>query len=237
MGTNLTPYKNIYKGSDVYILGTSRTLLDISPTRFKSKVCIGANSSYLYKNNCKFYIGGHLIWPLLWSNFAKPKHTCIYHGNPDDLNLKNITVVNNLQTINEQALKHLGSNEILLGNDMVAFSATHLAVLIGAKRIFYVGFESKSDYHFCGIFPYHDRFIEHLTFVRDKYPEYKESAEVMLKAFYPEEKIQTTNKMKSQYGKHLTKYKMIFDRLKQLGVTPYTTTQHSIIYEAGGEIW
>jgi len=59
----------------------------------------------------------------------------------------------------------------------------------------------------------------------------------MLKGFYPTEGATTTARMRANYPKYLDKYRIIFDRLKQMNITPYTTTKDSIIYEAGGKIW
>jgi hypothetical protein len=120
---------------------------------------------------------------------------------------------------------------------MVAFSATHLAVLIGAKRIIYVGFESKSKRHFHGNEPYYTRFYKHLEQTIKRFPKHKGHAEIMIKSYYPQENDRTTAKMRADYARHLKKYELLFDRLKQLNIKPYTTTKESIIYEAGGSLW
>lgn len=216
----------------VYIIGASPELLTIDSSYFDNKITIGVNHTYLYKNDMDYYIAGHPTWPPIWEDFAYPKEYGVYHG-IDIGPLTKSKAFPKRVIINETNIKKYWDDEdFLVGADMCGFSATHLAYKIGATDIVYVGFDGTGK-HFFHDELYFDSLRQHLLHLINKREDTKEAEMVHDKLFVNIASL--TKNMEADYPKHKDSWNLLFNHLRQLGISVSCSKKGTITHKAGAD--
>ena len=153
----LLKYKDLHKGETIFIIGAGYGLNELSEEEINSiqsnYISIGCNQSYL-KIKSNYYISGHFHHMIMQYHYGGDNAKYIFQGEPQDFFPNNNYNIDILTDIN--IVGHPGwlpkPNETksvpLVGAEQIGFSATHLAYILGAKKIVYVGFDFSARGHF-----------------------------------------------------------------------------------------
>jgi len=236
--THLSLYNQLYLGRTIFIIGNGVQLNRIDSSLLDNQIVIGTNASYLWKSDMNFYIAGHSIFPILWDLFATPKDFNIFHGKPENLKLENLIV--SKRNCQVSMIQHFKNNfkkeDYLVGSDMVGFSATHLALILGASRIVYIGFDSTVHHHFYDFLPYHLELKQNL---RQLTEQYKDNTSLLMEIneFKSRHFPPSSNSMGlifSSKGVNRLKFSSLFNVLNnKYNIETITTEDESITRQAG----
>jgi hypothetical protein len=129
-----------------------------------------------------------------------------------------------------------GDRPILYNRRNVSLSATHLALIMGARRVVYIGLEQRTKLHFYDTDPaLRERIVADLDWVRRK--RYHDVASPdnelagrrrVLRA--PAEQLAA---MPFYIQDHTPTFRMFFAELERYGVEPVATLKESVVYDAG----
>jgi hypothetical protein len=158
---------NSQKEKTIFVIGNSPQLNDVTPEQIKKieeGVSIGVNHTPL-KLKTTYYLAGH-INHMLYHYFYTPwfnEHTIkVFHGPTYNFDM---SIFENLVTtvafpyrwyvrhyggshLPVQLTKGNSKDERLVGAENCALTASHLAFIMGAKNIVFVGMEMRSRAHF-----------------------------------------------------------------------------------------
>jgi len=149
--TELVEYKNKYKGQDIYVIASGKSLDFIEPDFFENKITIGINQVYK-KINTTYLVRKELKLSKEVIDNNQDKIIFISKGdcggnNTKNLDLqkknnnKNICIFNHDKNIVE--INNLPDDEKIVVSYSTITSGIHLAAYMGAKNIILVG-------HDCG---------------------------------------------------------------------------------------
>ncbi len=128
---------------------------------------------------------------------------------------------------------------VLRTSDNVAFGATHLAAVMGAARVVYVGCEQRNKVHF------YDDHPDLLDLLRSMLHDVAERGllspdheNVTLRGLLsslevPADELRATP---FYHYDHSPTFRQYFAELRRLGVTPVATTAESVVADAGAEV-
>lgn len=218
---------------EIHIFGNSPELLDLNPFDFDNVTTLGVNASYLWKHDMDFFITGHTMWAYLYDNFAAVKRMFFFHGDPKDLEMPKMVNVND-QSIVMTNPGQLSDPNVLIGANMIGFSASHLACKLGAEKIVYHGFDSTQQEHFYDFEPYKSKIAEHCGFLIENYPD-NELLQIVTEDFI--KNTQWKKKMVHDYRKNLREYVTIFKYFAEIGITVEVPLKKGIVYEAASRVW
>ena len=156
MRKRLCDFNDKHLGETIYIIGCAPTLANLTQEEIEfleQKITIGVNFSHL-KINLKYWIGGHIeqVAFAIESDLSHSTPLFAHYGN----HTKYMTQIwNNERVVPVDDLfpklplsRYVDKNQNLYGSTSIVLSATHLAYIMGASKIVYVGFEGKSALHF-----------------------------------------------------------------------------------------
>jgi len=230
--------KNIHSGETIFILGNGTRLKDLTQNEIdtiNNGISIGCNASHLVFEDTDYFMTGHYVQLLLNHYFGNSK-VRIFQGEPTlDNSLKK--TMNVIQTTNRNVVTHnmsemikdINENSNLVGAEQIGFAATHIAMILGASRVVYVGFDHKSTNHFYSFEPFKETIKHQLESLR----------ETFRGDTFIQEDIDDfgTPSYFNEYYKTLNQFKDIFHHLKNTyNITPCTIEANSIIAEAGAEV-
>lgn len=242
--TQLSDYNDIHSGETIFILGNGRQLADISQDELltlESKLTIGTNASYSIIQS-PYYIAGHMSVMLLICNYTTKPSNKVFHGEPQyydfpkDWNLISIAD-KNIVGPPGYLPKPVDNSGPLVGAENVGISATHLAHIMGAKRIVYVGFDFKSNLHFYNIrMDIFNTLKSSVESIREMYIHdtfiYEDIGDYYKAAFRPLD-VMGQLPFPTKYDHALNAFTGHFNTLKSQGVEVISTLEDSIITEAG----
>jgi len=141
------PLQEIYKGKDVFILGSGPSVKRFSLHRLKEQIVIGCNNAYLFGTDIVDVL---IFGDVDWWNFHKDKPALRGFQNP--------IITNNEKLRNEPGITWAprqaeGFHKYAIGwNGNTGSAAINLALLLGAARIFLIGFDmqltdGRSNWH------------------------------------------------------------------------------------------
>lgn len=153
----LLKYKNIHAGKTIIILGSGYGLSRLTDEQINKieneYISIGCNQSYL-KVKSNYYISGHLHHSLMQYHYGGDASTVIFQGEPSDFyetHSYDVDVLTDINVVGDTGYLPMPSeNQItnLIGAEQIGFSATHLAYILGASKIIYIGFDFTARGHF-----------------------------------------------------------------------------------------
>lgn len=243
---------NLYLNDDIFIIGNGVWLNNISAdekNKLRSKKTIGVNAASVFMPEMNIFISGHAVFMCMNDLFANPKDFMVFHGEPKSLKLHkmiNLTDINVVTTNIYDLKNNIEDGEVLIGAEQVIFSATHLALVLGAKRIIYVGFDSRTAKHFYDYEPYSTIIKNYIARLLEKfqgdkflYDDIRDFININISprsipdAYFPNE----YPKIIKNYDSNLIKLQMIFKRLEQVyGIEVMTAESESLPADAGAKI-
>jgi len=151
----LSSYEDMYRGKTIVIVGCGYSINNLSEydmSLINACCSIGTNQSYI-KIKSNYYMSGHFHHTAMQHKFGNGD-MCFFQGEPhnffDSDEYSDVTTLTNINVVGDYGWlpKITDSNFKLVGAEQIAFSATHMAYILGAKRIVYVGFDFSAQGHF-----------------------------------------------------------------------------------------
>jgi len=156
MKMKLKDFNNKHLGETVYIIGCAPTLNNLSEREINflnNSTTIGVNFSHL-KIKLKYWIGGHIEQAVFALESNLPYNVPLFAH--CDERVRYVTQVwdsDRIIPVNASMPKlplsrHADEKEDLAGATSIVLSAIHLAYIMGASKVVFVGFEGKNASHF-----------------------------------------------------------------------------------------
>ncbi|MDY7005640.1 MAG: hypothetical protein SWX82_17335 [Cyanobacteriota bacterium] len=232
------------KNSTIYIIGAGpqlNSLLDEEVNLLERSATIGVNRVQ-YKVKTRYFISAYPSEILLAQKIL-PKHSTIIHMRPKIEDL--FPEFNNIITIKREIFdKNKGlsrflslSNPVIFTKMNVALGATHLAFILGAKKIVYIGVEQRNKVHF------YDESIAIKQRIKKDLVDLKKwhsifsidhrnrSCENYLKAL--DSNIDDLKASKFYTTDHVDTFREYFKIMRKQGVEIYATKKDSVVFDAG----
>ena len=240
---------SIHEGKPIFIVGNGTGLNDLTENEIKTinkNIIIGCNISHLIFKKTDYFISGHLSH-LLFNYHYGDCNNRIFQGHPilssEDKDLMKIIQITerNIVTPPSNIVKPLNPETPIAGAEQICFSATHLAVILGAKKIIYLGFDHNSINHYYSNEKYIDIIKKQTYELVELYKENKFASEDINDFLHiniePDPK---TGDFKHWSGSFLRKYdrtlnylKNAFKHISQYGIEAISIEEDSIITKAG----
>jgi hypothetical protein len=132
-----------------------------------------------------------------------------------------------------------GERLILYNMRNAALPATHLALIMGARRIVYIGLEQRTSLHFYDEDPeLRERIIADLDWVRDmRYPD-PHLADATLERRQLRLRTPVEELLAQPYWHvdHTPSFRTFFAELERYGIEPIATLENSVVYDAGARL-
>jgi len=246
---NLSDYNNLHEGETIYLLGNSSQLAELTKdqiVKLEEKITVGTNSSFVVVES-PYYIAGHLSQKLLMCNYTKKPSHKVFQGEPigfpfkDEWNVISVADKNIVGPFGYLP-KPVSENGPLVGAENVGISATHLAFIMGAKRIVYIGFDFSNNLHFYNvdeaIFDKLKGYVEELLQEHegDDFV-HSDINDLYVAAFRDKEKMEQMDfsfdgSLRS-YENTMNKFRSYFDAMKSVGCEVISTQENNILHKAG----
>ncbi len=152
-------FNDLYKNETIFILGNGPGLLKVD--NFDNLITIGTNCSWLHCPST-IYMTGHMSHLLMHNEYGKSEH-CIYQGPYEPLEKRDIVdsyVITDRNIVSDSLPKPITEQTNFSGAENIAFAATHLAYILGASRIVYVGIDCLTPKHFYSDNSYKNRLVQ-----------------------------------------------------------------------------
>ena len=159
MKLQLNNFNNRHLEETIYIIGCAPHINDLSSAQLdslKENVVIGVNLAIEKIKNVDYMITGHIETAAYLLEYGPPRVPIFAHYNDhkeyarEVWDNKRIVEVRDLSPRIPLAASADEKNE-LYGNTSILLTATHLAYIMGAKKIIYVGFEEASALHYFNV--------------------------------------------------------------------------------------
>jgi hypothetical protein len=243
----LSDYNNLQEEDTVYIFGNSPQLAyltDNQISELENKITVGTNASFMALES-PYYIAGHMSVMFLMCHYTKKPSNKIFHGEPQHFPFEsawNVISVADKNIVGGPGYlpKPIDNSGPLVGAENVGISATHLAFIMGAKRIVYIGFDFKNSLHFYNVdktkFDTMKLYVEELLEMYN-YDDFlrEDINDFYLAAFRPKEEMENTpfGINHCDYESSLNKFKAYFNTMKSNGVEVISTQENNILHKAG----
>jgi hypothetical protein len=250
---NYSDFNDVYKGKTIFIIGNGSDLLNLSKEfrdKLKNEVTIGTNASHLFLKNTSFHLSGHWIHLLFNKHYGNVRDCRVFQGpHKAEFKYKDNNVIdleaNNVRSSLQSFIKPVSNNSPLIGAEQIGLSATHIAWILGAKKIVYVGFDCKSLDHYYKAKPYINKVKQQYKSLKEKY-----SSDPFINsdlddfwninidpgsipgAWNPPKGTLFLN----DYDSLLQSYSIIFNKLKSENIEVSTYNRNSILFEAGASL-
>jgi len=232
----------IHTGKTIFIVGAGPQLAEISEHErqaLESAISIGLNRTP-YFMRLTYFLTSYPIEAMLANKHNPGSLVLLLRGGLNlFFNMQNTLTINRLKF-----RKWLGLNAAfypgfpaLFSHLNAALAATHLAYILGARRIVYVGVEQLNRLHFYNL---HEaskcemaQDLESLQeiSIKDPYHSYANAESLRQNLNHD---IETLKSAPFYTKSHVDSFKIYFNILKKKGVSIATTVQHGVILEAGG---
>ena len=179
--------------------------------------------------DCRFFQGEPVL-----SNSEKGQHKVCQITNQ------------NVKTTHNNLTRNVTEETNVIGAEQIGFAATHLAVLMGAAKIVYLGFDHRSADHYYSFPPYNSLIREQIqelkkNYVSDNFAKGDIDDFINInidpmsipEAYHPngEEPLFLT-----EYDLTLSNFKSVFEQAKQYGVEIQCIEEDSIVADAGATV-
>lgn len=157
----LFDFNKIHSGETIYIIGGSPAILDLTQDEvdfLKDKPTIAINMSYEGFRHAKYCISAHISNAVYLYEYAKNSHIFIDYGSPAKVQAfgyleevwssPKVTTFISSPEVENLSFKQNKTDVSLNGHNSCLLLATHLAYIMGANRVVYIGFDQSSKAHF-----------------------------------------------------------------------------------------
>jgi len=155
-------YNDIHKGETIYVIGSAPSLLNLTEEDLefiKDKPSIGVNLTYEGIKSIKYAISAHISPAVYLFEYAnKDIPIFIHYGTPQKQAAfgylqqiwasDRVVIFNSQPAKTELTRKQNVHDNVLNGSSSVLLLATHLAYIMGAGKIVYIGFEEVGFGHY-----------------------------------------------------------------------------------------
>ncbi len=157
MKKNLRDFANIHMGQRIFIFGTGPTLNDVTQEQLdyiqKNEISIGVNYTPIHVTPTYWIGGGHPTLIAYAIEHLKKETQGIFHHDPGarDKYPKSDEVIfteDRNCSIQTNPMPKNKKTDIIVGGHNILLSASHLAYIMGASEIIYIGFEQVNRLHF-----------------------------------------------------------------------------------------
>lgn len=259
----ITDYNNKHKGETIYLIGNGPDLLNIPDDykkKIQKGISIGVNACHLFLPETTYFVGGHWSSYLLNCHYGKVTGCRFFQGlqrllsktpilpasyqlqGPYSLEYpfyeqnNTIDIAPNMRYPFDDVsvlFENVTETSPILGQEQIGFTATHLACIMGAKNIVYLGFDQRTSNHY-----YQDEkliglFMEQSYELLKRYehdPFLNNDIRTMIRKITKKEVLDYAS-AKNVYG---LKFGSMFAKMKKKGVRPVVHNKDSIIAESGG---
>jgi len=160
----LNDFNDRHLGETVYILGCAPSLNELTEKHLealKDEVVIGVNFSHTKVKSLNYLVTGHLDSIAYMLEYGPPDTTVFAHKSGQTAYATEIWDNERVIPMWDLNLgpplpRHADENSNIYGSCSILLSATHLAYIMGASKIVYIGFEENSQLHFYNV----DRALE-----------------------------------------------------------------------------
>jgi hypothetical protein len=162
MNKTLYDYNNIHDGETIYLLGNSPSLLRLSEedrSILKEKVTIGLSIAFEGVERCTYTLSAHIapaVYAFEYGPPDMPLFTAYYGDREKPFEYMQDLFWNNSRIVKFRSSptgppfykKESPEDTSIVGWSSLALLATHLAYIMGAAKIVYIGFDELSWAHF-----------------------------------------------------------------------------------------
>jgi len=263
----LQDFNNIHSGRRIYVLGTGPTLLDLKPEHVqkieKESISIAVNFSHVLPIVPTYWIaGGHPTQVAFALEHLSQETTMFFHQGPGETRIfpeieQIVHTHDQTATACENPVVRPVTENVIIGGHNILLSASHLAYLMGASELVFVGFEQVNRLHFHSLMEEERRlaFKDKLINMREKYrnmnnPQSCHIVECVSEIldinedpkrrwchFQPVEVAKSLSfKPEGENHHNYPIFKKYVDQFKREGIKVLTTATEGICVRAGAEV-
>ncbi len=254
MITNLADIKDKHLGETIYIIGNGTHLGKLKNDEIQTindGISIGTNASHLAFPKTTYFSTGHFVHLLFNLSFGDCECR-FFQGQPfldnETRNQNKICQITqqNVKTTHDNLTRNVTNETWIIGAEQIGFAATHLAVLMGAAKIVYLGFDHRSANHYYSFPPYNTLIRKQIQELREKYAsdnfangDIDDFININIdpmslpEAYHPNGKEPL---FLTEYDLTLSKFKSVFEQAKQYGVEIQCIEEDSIVADAGATV-
>ena len=256
MITDLVDIKDKHLGETIYIIGNGTYLHKLSDDEvgtINEGISIGTNACHLAFPRTTYFSTGHFVH-LLFNVFFGDCNFRFFQGEPqlNDAQCKEFKILQitqqNVKTTHDNLTRNVTNETQIIGAEQIGFAATHLAVLMGASKIVYVGFDHRSADHYYSFPPFNSLIRAQLKLLQEKAQEGSDSFAMddiddfininidpmsIPGAYHPNGKEPL---FLTDYELTLSNFKSVFEQAKQYGVEIQCIEEDSIVADAGATV-
>ncbi|WP_419779734.1 hypothetical protein [Maridesulfovibrio sp.] len=235
-----------HKGETIFLIGAAPSFNDLSfkqLTALSKLTTIALNRVFYRLRNITYFMSAYFTEILIAKKYLGDSSTYIHHRRVYELPLQNDVLTLKRKILpddcQELPLTLGGPEPYVYTKYNAALAATHLAAILGAKNVVYIGFEQRNSLHYYSKDgKIKKQLINDLREVHANrtYPVDHEidDLETQLEMLaIPYDKLAAT----PYYEKsdHRLSFKTYFDLVRKHGVEFYSTTEDSLITDAGAK--
>tara|TARA_R110000796_G_C14545644_1_gene433368 strand:+ start:401 stop:1210 length:810 start_codon:yes stop_codon:yes gene_type:complete len=261
MKKKLRDFANIHMGQRIFIFGTGPTLNDVTQEQLdyiqKNEISIGVNYTPIHVTPTYWIGGGHPTLIAFAIEHLKNETQGIFHHDPGtrDKYPKSDKVVFTEDKVCSTQSNPIPKNkktDVIVGGHNILLSASHLAYIMGASEIIYIGFEQVNRLHFYNLWSDDKQqdFKNLLLDLSDKYSHNQSIVECIgevLNLNEPDEQrwchfksveVCKNLSFKPEGKKHhnYSMFEKYVEQFKSIGVKMKTTATEGICVHAGAEV-
>jgi hypothetical protein len=257
----LRDFANIHMGQRIFIFGTGPTLNDVTQEQLdyiqKNEISIGVNYTPIHITPTYWIGGGHPTLIAFAIEHLKNETQGIFHHDPGTRDKypksdKVIFTEDRVCSTQPNPIPKNKKTDIIVGGHNILLSASHLAYIMGASEIIYIGFEQVNRLHFYNLWSNEKQqdFKNLLLDLSDKYSHNQsivECIEEVLNLNEPDEQrwchfksVEVCKNLSFKPGgkKHhnYLMFEKYVEQFKSIGVKVKTTATEGICVHAGAEV-
>ena len=219
-----------YRGKTIYIIGTGVQLATISDDilkKIKNEVTIGCNACF-YKIVPTYWMSAHISQAFIATKYLSGKSTMFlldsgkYKQHHNKLN-KHIIVVSRPEFKGNLEGKFGKAPRIRAKNNII-FGAMHLAIILGAKKIVFVGIELTGANHYYHMIP---TIMAQLNKDIKSLPKHSDNKFLIRSIKRKHKKFYFSSNQYSIFYRTFKQYRRILDKNN---IKLFVTTKNSLLY-------
>ena len=268
---DLSSFINKHENETIYVIGTGPSLLDLTPSQIKKIetdcVSVGVNFCHFLIDPTYWISAGHGCHAAYALEYASENTKLFWSQGtnetrffPDNKRLINLCDVSGAQAAEiRKDFNMLGRNDVIVGLNNILNHASHIAYILGANRIVYLGFEQTNCLHFYSHFDddKKEQIVDRIKFLMKKYendkttiyPPHGSTISVSLKEiidtsedpeqrwchFHPFEVLKSLPFKKGNNKQNINDFNTFMEKFKEEGIEVLTTAKEGIIVDVGGK--
>jgi len=247
--SDLRKFKDKHKGEILFIYGNSEELALLTPEQIKileDNTSIGTNYSHEAVNSTYLMTGhqSHVLYAMEVRGVDNFDAVFFQSAKPNPIFKDKYDRVINLPCDPDRNISGniSNDNQRLGGCSNIGTSATHMAHILGASKVVYIGFNQKNLSHFYNLNEtYKESIIENINKIREKYKNVYpqklfDDYTALINYMKPLEVVRKTRWESNPHNiNNRNIFNTMFNTMKDHGTEIYSTFKDSVMTEAGAE--